>query len=156
MSGTALLMWIVTMAGGAVLLVLWLVHGGAKRPADTDPTATGGVQQTATMTRTRSRIPLSVIVPHASLAVVGAISWALYSANKGDTAYSPARWFSVAVLLATIALGLAMFRPWLADRRSGDSEAREHPEQRLPAVVVLLHGLAAAATLVLVLLAVLA
>lgn len=155
MEGTALVMWIVTIGGGALLAGLWVLHGGAKRPADADPAPGSGRQQTLTATRTaRSRIGISMITNHAGLAVLGAVTWILYTLNSDDEAYRPLRWLALALLVVTIGLGLSMFNRWLADRRRAEDGAEaQPPEQHLPAVVVLLHGIAAAATLVLVLLA---
>ncbi len=89
-------------------------------------------------------------MPHASLAIVGAIVWALFSLNEDDIGFGPARWLASALLLATIAYGMVMFSRWLADRREGEDE---RPEQHFPVALVAFHGLGAVATLLLVLLA---
>lgn len=59
--------------------------------------------------------------------------------------------------IVTMAGGVTLALLWIVlggCRRAADVDHRRGPEQRLPALVVLLHGLAAAATLVAVLLAV--
>ena len=149
MAGTALVMWIVTIGGGALLVAPWLARGGATRPADADLQGGTPAKSTVMTQRTRSRIGLSMIVPHASLAIVGAIVWALFSLNEDDIGYGPARWLASALLLATIAYGMVMFSRWLADRREGTDE---RPEQHFPVALVAFHGLGALATLLLVLL----
>lgn len=156
MEDTAMLLWIVTMVGGATLALLWIAYGGARRAADVDAPPPSSSQRAAAEDRTsRSRIGVSVLTNHASLAVVGAILWGLYTLNTDDEAYRPLRWVALVLLVATIGLGLSMFGRWLADRRRAKAgeEAERPPEQRLPALVVLGHGLAAAATLVVVVLA---
>ena len=154
MTDAALLMWIVTTLGGLLLLGIWLGHGGGRRPADDPPEAREAAGQTAVATKTRSRFALSSLVSHAALAAIGLMVWAIFNANSGDPDYGPAPWFSVILLLVTGALGFTMFVPWLADRRapgrSADGDGA--PEQHLPSALVIGHGLAAAATLVLVLL----
>ena len=159
MDEIALLLWVVTIGGGALLGAIWLRHGGARRAPDAQVPLSGTGPATTTMARPRSKIALSVIVPHASLGIVGAITWMLYRANPDDTAYEPIRWLALALLLGTISLGLVMFGRWLADRREADADAEAGegpPERRLPLVVVVLHGLSAAATLVFVVLALVA
>jgi hypothetical protein len=156
MEDTAMVLWIVTIAGGALLALLWLVHGGARRAADVDaPPSAAGTHTRREDRAGRSRIGVSVLANHGSLAVVGAILWGLFTLNTDDEAYKPLRWVAVALLVVTIALGLSMFGRWLGDRRrrhDGDGTERR-PEQRLPALLVIFHGLAAAATLVVVVLA---
>ena len=85
MDGLALVMWIVTIGGGATLAAVWTLYGGAKHSADVDTPMTGSGQVT-TNSRSRSRIALSVLVSHATLGIVGAVVWQLYRANKGDMA----------------------------------------------------------------------
>ncbi len=148
MAGTALLAWIFTIAGGALLAVVWVVRGGAKRPADADVQGRSPAQATVTAQRDRSRIGLSMIVTHATLALVGAVIWAMFSMNEDDMFYSSAKWLAVALLLAAIGVGTTMFTRWLADRRHGDDQ---RPEQGFPSLLVAVHGLGALATLVLVL-----
>ncbi len=150
MAGTALVAWIFTIAGGTLLALTWVVRGGAKRPADADVDGRAPAQATVTAQRDRSRIGLSMIVPHATLAVVGAAIWAMFSMNEDDMFSSSAKWLALALLLGTIGLGTTMFTRWLADRRRGDDQ---RPEQRFSSPLVAVHGLGALATLALVLVA---
>lgn len=160
MDELALLLWVVTIGGGSLLAALWLRHGGAKQAPDAQrPPSTGPGAATTTMARPQSKIALSLIVPHASLGIVGAITWMLYRANPDDTSYEPIRWLALALLLGTISLGFVMFGRWLADRREAGRGAEAGdgpPERHLPLLVVVLHGLGAAATLVFVVLALVA
>lgn len=154
MDGTALVLWIVTIAGGASLAVMWLIHGGWERPADAETPASRGGRPTTTLERDRSKIGVSSILAHATLGILGAIFWQLYRLNEGDPGYDPAKWLALAFLLSTIAVGMGMFVRWVGVRRQAatDPEAMP-PERRLPSLVVIAHGLAAIATLVLVVLA---
>ncbi len=98
-------------------------------------------------------------MPHASLAVVGAITWAAYSANADDENYRPAAWLALVLLSVTVGYGLSMFTRWLADRRNGEAEEDvgvRPPEQHFPTVLVLGHGVMAIATLAVVIIAILA
>ncbi|HST19449.1 MAG TPA: hypothetical protein VLK36_17545 [Gaiellaceae bacterium] len=135
MSWAALIAWIVTAAGGFFLLAVWLRNGGMK-PSDQNP---------------RIRPPL--ILGHFALAATGLVLWIIYVAAGG----SALAWIAFALLLVVALLGFGMLGIWLSRRRGrgGNIEAStgEPPEQRFPVPVVALHGLLAATTLVLVLLA---
>jgi hypothetical protein len=66
-------------------------------------------------------------------------------------------WVSFAILVVVALLGFTMAARWLQDRRAswaaGGPPSARPPEQHFPVAVVVLHGLLAATTLVLVLLA---
>jgi len=135
MSWAALITWIVTAAGGFVLLARWLRDGGMK-PSDQSP---------------RIRPPL--ILGHFALAATGLVLWIIYIAAGG----SALAWISFALLLVVALMGFGMLGIWLSRRRGRggniETSAAEPPEQRFPVPIVALHGLLAATTLVLVLLA---
>ncbi|HEY7397756.1 MAG TPA: hypothetical protein VH538_05605 [Gaiellaceae bacterium] len=136
MSWAALITWIVTAAGGFVLLAIWIREGGMK-PSEDNP---------------RIRPPL--ILGHFALAATGLVLWIVYVAAGG----SALAWIAFCLLLVVAVLGFTMFGIWESRRRGrGPGVAAARPvgpaEQRFPVPVVTLHGLLAATTLVLVFLA---
>jgi hypothetical protein len=136
MKWAALITWLLTAGGGFVLLGVWLRAGGMK-PSEERP---------------RIRPPL--ILGHFALAATGLVLWIVYVAVGTDAL----AWIAFVLLLVVALLGFTMFAIWL-QRRSGrggsiaTAGATEPAEQGLPVPVVALHGLLAATTLVLVLLA---
>jgi hypothetical protein len=143
MGVAALITWIITAVGGFILLVTWLSRGGLRGQA-------GG----------ESRFPPALILGHFLLAAVGLVLWIVYLVtDSGGVA-----WTAFAILLVVALLGFTMLARWLqgrrvtvaagataADGRAGVGRASA-PEQHFPVAVVVLHGLLAATTLVLVLL----
>lgn len=127
MSWAALITWVVTAAGGFVLLALWLKHGGMQQ-------------------RERGRIRPAVILTHFALAAGGLVVWIVYVANDSSTL----AWIAFALLLVVALIGFTMFGVWASQRSRRDAAPAE---QRFPVAVVGLHGLLAATTLVLVFLA---
>jgi hypothetical protein len=134
----AVVTWFITIDGGLVLLGFWLRGGGLRRSRARGP-----------------RIGPELIIFHFSLAATAFAFWIVYLARGG-------RVFAVAalcilVLVATI--GFTMFGIWLVHRVSPSPAAElrttRPADQRLPVPVIALHGLFAAATLVLVALTVL-
>jgi hypothetical protein len=137
MEVAALITWVVTALGGFVLLGTWLSRGGLRE-------------------RGASRFPPALILGHFLLAAGGLVLWIVYLATDTDSL----AWIAFAALLVVALLGFTMLARWLQGRRApvtagvgptGDSGAVA-PEQHFPVVVVALHGLLAATTLVLVLL----
>jgi hypothetical protein len=139
MEWAALIAWVVTAAGGFVLLAMWLSRGG--------------MQQTD---RPGSRIRPPLILSHFLLAATGLVIWIIYIATDSD-----ALAWTAFVLLAVVALlGFTMFAIWYRRRRRGPSAAtgvtgspgstETPPEQHFPVPIVALHGLLAVTTVVLV------
>ena len=95
------------------------------------------------------RLPAPLILGHAGLAVVGLVLWSIYLANDSDT-LGRVTFF---VVLVVALLGFSMLARWLSGGGPRHVEADTHPENNFPLPVVAAHGLFAAATLVLVLLA---
>ena len=126
MNWAALITWIVTAGGGFVLLAIWLKHGGMQQ-------------------RESGRIRPALILTHFALAATGLVLWIVYVASDSTTV----AWIAFALLLVVALIGFTMFGIWAARSRK-DERAAEH---RFPVSVVGLHGLVAATTLVLVLLA---
>jgi manganese efflux pump family protein len=132
MKWAALIAWVVTAGGGFVLLSIWL--------------ARGGMQQ-----REGRRIRPPLILTHFLLAATGLVLWIIYVANGSDTL----AWIAFVLLLVVALLGFTMLALWLQQRqgRAGTVEtaaADRSAEQHFPVPIVVLHGLLAATTLVLV------
>jgi manganese efflux pump family protein len=133
----ALIAWVVTALGGFILLGTWISRGGAR----------GGGDAAA------SRFPPGLIFGHFLLAATGLVLWIVYLATDS----AALAWVCFAILLVVASLGFTMFARWLQARRApvagGGPVSALAPEQHFLVPVVVLHGLLAATTLVLVLLA---
>lgn len=127
MQWAALITWILTAGGGFVMLMIWLKNGGMSQHE-------GG------------RIRPAVILGHFTLAATGLVLWIVYVA----TSTSAIAWIAFALLLVVALIGFAMFGVWLSQRKRREVAAAE---QRFPVAIVGVHGLLAATTLVLALLA---
>lgn len=130
MKWAALITWVLTAGGGFVLLSIWLARGGMKSQA------------------AGSRIKPPLIMTHFLLAATGLVLWIIYVVNDS----SALAWIAFVLLLVVALLGFTMFAIWLRRRQAGAGEAPP-AEQHFPIAIVGLHGLLAATTLVLVLLA---
>lgn len=143
MKWAALIVWVITALGGFGLLAIWLQRGGVRQ----------GDQPGR-----RIRPPL--IFAHLLLAASGLVVWVVYIAvDKRVLA-----WIAFAVLLVVASLGFGMLALWLQRRQAAAAgassaggsltgEGSVPAEQHFPVPIVVLHGLVAATTLVLVLLA---
>jgi hypothetical protein len=83
---------------------------------------------------------------HLSLAATGFAIWIVYLVH-GGLAYAVA---ALCLLAPVATIGFTMFGIWLVHRVSGPSEGSRPVDQRLPVTIIALHGLFAAATVVLV------
>lgn len=129
----ALVAWIVTALGGAVLLARWLGGGGLRR------------QGAGT-----TRFPAPVVFGHFLLAAAGLVVWIVYVAADQDAL----AWTGLVLLVVVALLGFTLFARWIPVRRTTPADAESAPAERhLPVPVVAAHGLLGATTLVLVLLA---
>jgi hypothetical protein len=145
MKWAALITWIITALGGFGLLAIWLQRGGIKQ----------GDQPGR-----RIRPPL--IFTHMLLAASGLVLWIIYlAADKKGWA-----WAAFVVLLIVASLGFGMLALWIQRRQAAGTpafagaggsatvtEGSTPAEQHFPVPIVIGHGLIAATTLVLVLLA---
>lgn len=133
MKWAALITWVLTAGGGFVLLSIWLARGGMKSQA------------------AGNRIKPPLIMSHFLLAATGLVLWIIYVVNDSSTL----AWIAFVLLLVVALLGFTMFAIWLRRRRAGVGAATTDTpaEQHFPIAIVGLHGLLAATTLVLVLLA---
>jgi manganese efflux pump family protein len=133
MKWAALITWVLTAGGGFVLLAIWLARGGMKSQA------------------AGNRIKPPLIMSHFLLAATGLVLWIVYVVDDSSTL----AWIAFVLLLVVALLGFTMFGIWLRRRRAsaGGATPDTPAEQHFPIAVVGLHGLLAATTLVLVLLA---
>jgi hypothetical protein len=122
----ALVAWVGAAIAGGYLLTVWLRNGGLR-------------QQATKVTR----FPILVVVGHPLSAVVGLIVWIAYLVT-GDGVYA---WVAFAALLVVIFQGFLMLTRWLVSR--GGRHARG-AEQAFPTIAVLVHGIVAVTTFVLV------
>jgi hypothetical protein len=119
----ALITWLVTAAGGFIMLSMWISKGGHRSGSGT-------------------RLAPGLVFGHFALAAAGLVLWIVYLvANESVLA-----WIAFGLLLVVAVLGFTMFARWLPARRAGTAESS------FPLAIVLGHGLLAATTLVLVLL----
>ena len=146
MEWAALIAWVITAGGGFVLLSIWLARAGMKQSGE------------------GKRIRPPLILSHFLLAATGLVLWIIYIVADNDTL----AWIAFALLLVVATLGFTMFAIWLRERQqrapAGAAATPGAPntpamaggepaEQHFPVTIVALHGLLAATTLVLVLLA---
>lgn len=138
MKWAALIVWVITALGGFGLLAIWLQRGG--------------IAQSSQPGR-RIRTPL--IFSHMLLAATGLVLWIIYLADhrKGFA------WAAFGLLLVVASLGFGMLALWLQRRQAGRvaapaaagaGEGSVPAEQHFPVPIVVVHGLVAATTLVLV------
>jgi hypothetical protein len=120
----ALITWLVTAVGGFVMLGIWLSNGGHRPGSD-------------------SRLAPGLVFTHFALAAAGLVVWIVHLVVD-ETALA---WTGFVLLLPVALLGFTMLARWIPARRTGTAESR------FPVPLVIGHGLLAATTLVLVLLA---
>jgi hypothetical protein len=129
----ALIAWVVTAAGGFVLLAIWLSRGGMQQGREPG-----------------SRIRPPLILGHFLLAATGLVIWIIYLASDSDAL----AWIAFAILAVVALLGWTMFAIWFQRRQRGAVAQAVDPgtpaEQHFPVPVVALHGLLAVTTVVLV------
>ena len=137
MSVVALFTWMATIAAGLILFVIWVIEYDAEF-----------------QTAARTRLPVPVISLHAVLGLSGLMLWVSYLLLGQERL----AWATVCALGAVAVLGLVMAARWLTVYRAiaapGPSLTRSAvvpPERNFPLPVVLIHGVLAVTTLVLVL-----
>jgi hypothetical protein len=137
MSAAASFTWIATVLAGLVLLVIWLMEYDRE-------------YQSAAATR----LPVPVISAHALLGIGGLMVWVLYLvADKKPLALA-----TIADLGIVAVLGLVMAVRWISVYRayaspdySPTTVITVPPERHFPRPVVIIHGILAVTTVVLVL-----
>ena len=145
MTLAALITWFMTAAAGICLLAIWLVEYDHKDAA--------------------THLPRTVVSAHALLALAGLVVWSAYLTSDA----SRLAWTAAVILAVVVLLGLMMAARWIrvyrahqtpsavmvpVGARGADSlaPAPVPPERNLPVPVVIVHGLLATATVVLVIL----
>jgi hypothetical protein len=134
MSIAALITWVITAGLGSYMVATWRRHGGLTN----DTSAT--------------HLPPARVFTHLGLAVVGLVVWIIFVAT--DAAVWA--WIAVVDLVLVAALGGVMVRRWITDGRlamAGGTAAPDLAEQHISRPPVVLHGIFAASTVVLVILA---
>jgi hypothetical protein len=122
----ALVTWIVTESVGFFLLARWFAGGGLRH----QPTKV-------------TRFPITLVISHPLLAVIGLASWVLYLVFD-ESVYA---WIAFGVLIVVALLGLTMLTRWLM---AGGGRHARAAQTTFPAVAVIAHGVLALATLILV------
>ena len=95
MNIAALVAWILTAAGGFVMLAKWISHGGVRSPGT-------------------SRFPPGLIFSHFGLAAAGLVLWIIYLINDEDIL----AWVAFALLVVVALLGFTMLVRWLPGYRA--------------------------------------
>ena len=139
MSIAALITWLITAGFGSFMVRLWVTHGGLRR--------TGGGT---------SHFPPARVFTHLGLAVAGLIVWIVYLVTD-DGIFA---WIAFADLVLVALLGGLLVRRWASDGRAAMAADRQTAaaqpdlaEQHIPRGPVVLHGIFAVSTFILVLLA---
>jgi hypothetical protein len=142
MDVAALVTWLITAVGGFVLLGFWITRG-ALRPAG------GGSGGT--------RFSPAMVFSHFVLAAVGLVVWIVFVASDESAGLA---WTAFVILVPVALLGFALLLRWLRGRGSASGDAmapslgaQAPAEQSFPVPVVVVHGLLAVTTAVLVLVA---
>ncbi len=129
----ALVVWLITVGVGSYMVRLWLGNGG--------------------LTRDSSHFPPARVFTHLGLAVAGLIVWIVYLA----TGLTWLAWIAFADLVLVALLGGLLVNRWRVDGRAAMADpGASRPdlaEQHISRPPVVLHGVLASATLILVLLA---
>jgi len=134
MEWAALVTWVITALFGFTMLVIWFRHGGLQGSS--------------------AKIPPRLVLTHFALAASGLVLWLIYVATDTDAL----AWIAFIVLLPVALLGWTMFFGWArrkvaaAAAPAAASPGHAGTEPRFPFPVVVVHGLFAVTTVVLVLL----
>jgi hypothetical protein len=142
MSLAALVTWLITAGFGFFMLVRWATRGGLRK---VDGAGT--------------HLPPVRVFTHFGLAVAGLILWIIYLVT-GNTTLA---WIAAADLVVVASIGLVMARQWAKDGRAAmaaatagavraDAGGVDLAEQHIPRPPLVIHGVFAVSTLVLVVL----
>ena len=141
MSIAALVTWVITAGFGFFMLIRWATRGGVRKVDGAE-----------------THLPPVRVFTHFGLAAAGLIVWIIYLVT-GATLLA---WIAVADLVLVAILGVVMARQWAKDGRAAmatatagavrsDAGGVDLAEQHIPRAPVVLHGIFAVSTLVLVL-----
>jgi hypothetical protein len=145
MAIAALLTWLITAGVGLFMLIRWATRGGLREVPGAG-----------------TNFPRVRVFAHFGLAAAGLIVWIIYLVT-GNTLWA---WIAVADLILVALLGGLLVRQWTKDGRAAmasaaRSDAAAAPpatgavdlaEQHIPRPPVVLHGVFAVSTVILVLL----
>jgi hypothetical protein len=145
MAIVALVTWVITAGFGFFMLFTWSTHGGLRRD-------TAGAE---------SHFAPPMVLGHFLLAAAGLVVWVVYVVTNTN-AFA---WVAFADLVVVGVLGDLLVMRWAKDRRAlssagssssgtltGTAAATDLAEQHIPTPAVVLHGVFAVTTVVLVLL----
>jgi hypothetical protein len=135
----ALVTWLITASFGSFMLIRWASRGGVRRVA--------GVG---------THFPPVRVFTHVGLAAAGLIVWIAYLVTDS----SVLAWIAFADLVLVALLGGILVRQWTLDGRAAttagvrvEANKVDLAEQHIPRPPVVVHGIFAVSTLVIVLLA---
>ena len=143
MSIAALITWIITAGFGFFMLIRWATRGGLRKVAGAE-----------------THLPPVRVLTHFGLAAAGLIVWIIYLVTGAGLL----TWIEVAALVLVAIIGVVMVRQWAKDGRaamaaatagaapSSGTRGPDLAEQHIPRPPVVLHGIFAVTTVVLVLL----
>src|SRR5215211_4676018 len=138
MAIAALLTWLITAGVGFFMLIRWATRGGLREVP--------GVG---------TNFPRARVFAHFGLAAAGLIVWIIYLVT-GNTLWA---WIAAADLVLVALLGGLLVRQWTKDGRAAmagavrsDGGGADLAEQHIPRPPVVLHGVFAVSTVILVLL----
>jgi len=140
----ALITWIITAGFGAFMLARWASRGGVRHAEGAG-----------------TNLPPYRVFTHFGLAVAGLILWIVYLVTDNTLL----AWIAFADLVIVASIGLVMVLQWAKDGRAAmaaaaasggqfraDASGVDLAEQHIPRPPVVLHGIFAVSTVVLVLL----
>ena len=149
MSIAALITWVITAGVGFFMLIRWATHGGLRRVPGAE-----------------THLPPVRVFSHFGLAAAGLVVWIIYLIT-GSTMLA---WIAFADLVLVAIIGLVMVMQWAKDGRAAMAAAAgataganagavpagaggvDLAEQHIPRPPVVLHGIFAVSTVILVLL----
>jgi hypothetical protein len=144
MAIAALITWIITAGFGAFMLARWASRGGVRHAEGAG-----------------TNLPPYRVFTHFGLAVAGLILWIVYIVTDSTLL----AWIAFADLVIVASIGLVMVMQWAKDGRAAmaaaaasggpfraDASGVDLAEQHIPRPPVVLHGIFAVSTVVLVLL----
>jgi len=140
----ALITWIITAGFGFFMLVRWATHGGTRHAEGTG-----------------THLPPYRVFTHFGLAAAGLILWIIYLVTDSTLL----AWIAFVDLVVVASIGMIMVMQWAKDGRAAmaaaantggpfraDASGVDLAEQHIPRPPVVLHGIFAVSTVVLVLL----
>lgn len=134
MSIAALIAWLITVGLGSYMVRLWVSNGGLKAAGST-------------------HFAPARVFTHLGLAVAGLIVWVIYVAAGGTVL----AWIAFVDLVLVASLGGLLVNRWRTDGRAAiagqSGSSPDLAEQHIQRTPVVLHGVCASVTLILVLLA---